>query len=677
VWQRCFGMPVCTRNMRTARGTSSLWLCDGGAGPFQLVAHLGGVVEQLLHFLSEREWGALAVVSPCVGGVISNLIHLQGTPAWSHGAVRTDAMQIKCRRVATLRRLQRFASRRGLAFRDYWGLMRQVQSVIRPHEFMRPAIRPCSEVVLYGYGDRHVPDCAFADALTAPTPTGRAMQIIDLCYWHWRLSPCDASSVSRLHGPWIHRVILLLTRCVWGDDPRAHERVLRCSAESLRSVLDLWLRGLSRHKVRWCWCRVGEYRLCYRYTLVPVPLFVRGVLGLLDRQLPVGRSLSGTQVARLFHPRVRSALLPTSPTDDARVRYRQVFRRVVLRENPLLRARHAAWVSSSEEVRSGHLYAMWVMTQWQLDREIVFGLHPGLRAFENDYYGDAMLTNANHVWTFTVGEVKMRQRDRRYRIRDNNRAYPLDIVPDRLIAAVQIGVRQRHLKLRSGMVILGAACTDQCVTRSICRLQTAAITDRRPAVCTCAPPGSATSSVQGQSGSCPCAQCQERCGRRDAACIWDATTQLVFASSKAQIVHAFRLGRFANAAGLAEWDGDGPGLHVSEAVRILSRIVARGGTPPFCGYPMPSVGLYQIVVLEVALARDVHMHGLCRCSERQMRVLEAYVSWVDAMCVGLFVPTNAPPAFWKEEFIRNLEQSPYACSKVYRLDQVLFLRRVL
>eukprot|EP01047_Picozoa_sp_COSAG01_P110019 COSAG01_NODE_38868_length_484_cov_0.740260_1_plen_72_part_10 len=72
---------------------------------------------------------------------------------------------------------------------------------------------------------------------------------------------------------------------------------------------------------------------------------------------------------------------------------------------------------------------MWVMTQWQLDREIVFGLHPGLRAFENDYYGDAMLTNANHVWTFTVGEVKMRQRDRRYRIRDNNRAYPLDIVP--------------------------------------------------------------------------------------------------------------------------------------------------------------------------------------------------------------------------------------------------------
>ena len=68
------------------------------------------------------------------------LIHLQGTPAWSHGAVRPDAMQIKCRRVATLRRLQRFASRRGLAFRDYWGLMRQVRSVIRPHEFMRPAI---------------------------------------------------------------------------------------------------------------------------------------------------------------------------------------------------------------------------------------------------------------------------------------------------------------------------------------------------------------------------------------------------------------------------------------------------------------------------------------------------------------------------------------------------------
>jgi hypothetical protein len=92
---------------------------------------------------------------------------------------------------------------------------------------------------------------------------------------------------------------------------------------------------------------------------------------------------------------------------------------------------------------------------------------------------------------------------------------------------------------------------------------------------------------------------------------------------------------------------------------------------------MPSVGLYQLVVLEVALARDVHIHGLCRASERQLRVLEAYVSWVDMVCVGLFVPTNAPPVFWKEEGIRNLERSPYACSKVYRLDQVLLLRRLL
>jgi hypothetical protein len=670
-------MPVCTRGRRTARMTSELWSRGRGTGPFCLVAHLDAFIEPLLCVLSEREWGALAVVSRCVRDVISNLIRLQGTPAWSHGAMRTGTMQVRCQRVVILRRLQRFASRRCLAFREYWGLLLQVQFVIRPHELMRPSIRPCSGVALRGYGNRRVPDGAFADALTASTPTERAMQIIDHCYWQCRGSVCDDAPASRLHGPWVHRVILYLTRHVWGDDPCAHERVLRCSGASLRSVLDVWLRGLSRRKVRWSRCRTGEYRLCYCYTLVPVPLFVRGALRLLNPPLPVGRSLSGTRVARLFHPRARSVPLFPSPTDDARVRFRRVFARIVLRDNPLLRTRHAAWVSGSDDVRSGHLYAVWVLTQRQLDREIVFGPHPGLRAFEDGYHGEAILTNAGHVWTFSVGEVRMRRRDRRYCIRDNNRAYPLAIVPDRLIAAVRLGVRQRHLLLRPGVTIPGAVCDDRRVTRSILELQAAAITDRRQCVCTCTPPTSAAASVQGRPGSCPCARYQERCRRRDAACSWDVATQLVFASSKARLLHAFRSDRFVNTAGLAEWDGDGSGLHVSEAVGSLSRIVAHGGTPPICGYPMPSVGLYQLVVLEVALARDVHIHGLCRASERQLRVLEAYVSWVDMVCVGLFVPTNAPPAFWKEEGIRNLERSPYACSKVYRLDQVLLLRRLL
>ena len=286
-------MPVCTRRQRTARVVLDMWPRGRGAGPFCVVVHLDGFVEHLLCIMSEREWGALAVVSRCVRDGISNLIRLQGTPAWSHGAARTEALQIKCRRVAMLRRLQRFASRRGLAFRDYWGLMLQVRFVIRPHELMRPSIRPCSGVALYGYGNRRVPDGAFADALTASTPAERAMHIIDHCDSQCRGSVCDDAPASRLHGPWVHRVILYLTRHVWGDDPCAHERVLRCSGASLRSVLDVWLRGLSRHKVRWSRCRDGQYRLCYRYTLVPVPLFVRGVLSLLNPPLPVGRSLSG------------------------------------------------------------------------------------------------------------------------------------------------------------------------------------------------------------------------------------------------------------------------------------------------------------------------------------------------------------------------------------------------
>eukprot|EP01047_Picozoa_sp_COSAG01_P003502 COSAG01_NODE_104_length_26171_cov_96.617612_28_plen_83_part_00 len=63
------------------------------------------------------------------------------------------------------------------------------------------------------------------DTLTGPTPTGRAFALLDHCY---------------LEGPGgqIHCKFLQLTRQVWGENPLAHEHLLRGSPTSLRHVLE-------------------------------------------------------------------------------------------------------------------------------------------------------------------------------------------------------------------------------------------------------------------------------------------------------------------------------------------------------------------------------------------------------------------------------------------------------
>jgi hypothetical protein len=115
-----FGMTVCTRRQRTACVTMVLWPRGRGAGPFCLLEHISGVVERLLDLLGEREWGALAMLSRPIGEAIAGLIRSN-----CRSAVPTRLV-VKCRRVSTLRRLQRWASRRELTVGHYWRVLQQV-----------------------------------------------------------------------------------------------------------------------------------------------------------------------------------------------------------------------------------------------------------------------------------------------------------------------------------------------------------------------------------------------------------------------------------------------------------------------------------------------------------------------------------------------------------------------
>jgi hypothetical protein len=108
------------------------------------------------------------------------------------------------------------------------------------------------------------------DTLTGSTAAERAAVLLDHCY---------------LDGPGsaIHNRILRLTRQVWGEDPLAHERLLRVSPTCLRRVLRFWLRGLSPASFAWYRFPSGERECCYRHTRVPVPAFLVGALSLLGR----------------------------------------------------------------------------------------------------------------------------------------------------------------------------------------------------------------------------------------------------------------------------------------------------------------------------------------------------------------------------------------------------------
>lgn len=523
----------------------------------------------------------------------------------------------------------------------------------------------------FGGGIEHprAAPCAYMDTLTGPTPTGRAFALLDHCY---------------LEGPGgqIHCKFLQLTRQVWGENPLAHEHLLRGSPTSLRHVLRLWLRRLKPSSFSWLRGISGGLECCYRHTHVRVPAFLVGVLSLLGGHRWLRAALPARTV-RLFQT-VDPLATRCSAAKEALAWYRPLLKAIVLDDNALLRAQYTTCLSSSvaggaRSVRSGRLYAIWTLTSPQLDRAIVYGPSAGLRRFAYTFNSAAVpWNNGELLWTFTVGEVSMRRRNRQYVVKDNNRAFPLAIVQDRVLMAIPIGVRQRRLPLRVGEVIESAVCGDGSSaqrTRSVSQLEAAAVTDRHARNCTCRDV-TAQPSVQGEPFTCPCRRYQEQRGRRDAACAWERATQVVFGYAKAQVLRAFRAGRFVNEAGLAEWSGDTSELCVNAFVRSLSHYVARTMRPPLAGYKLTPVGLYQLAVLDIKTAEHLSVHGLCRESERQIRILEAYVTWVDEVCVGLFEPTNAPPAFFADRHIASLEGSAFSCSKVYRADQIVLLRRL-
>jgi hypothetical protein len=540
--------------------------------------------------------------------------------------------------------------------------------VIRPHALAEPVVVPRCRHPRYSLPElsRGGPECAYMDTLTGSTAVERAAVLLDHCY---------------LDGPGsaIHNRILRLTRQVWGEDPLAHERLLRISPTCLRRVLRFWLRGLSPASFAWYRFPSGERECCYRHTRVPVPAFLVGALSLLGRGGYWRHSEpSAARTTRLF--RIAGPYVSRYPAaKEALTWYRPLLKAFVLDENAILRAQHAVCCASTtrgaQAVRSGRLYAIWTLTHRQLDRATVYGASDVLRRFTYAFNSAAApWTNSELLWTFTVGEVSMRRRNRQYCVKDNNRAFPLPIVPGHLLMAIPIGVRQRRLALQAGTVI-GGCGAPRIRTRSVWQLEAAVITNQHPCDCTCRDV-TTQRSVQGEPGTCPCRQYQERLGRRDAACAWGRATRIIFRYSKAQILRAFRAGQFVNEAGLAEWDGDTSQLHVSSFARSLSGFVALGGRPPLAGYKLMPFGLYQLVVLDIETARHLFEHGLARESERQLRVLEAYVTWSDGVCVGLFEPTNAPPVFFEDRHIAHLEGSPFSCSKVYRVDQILFLRRL-